>query len=106
MKDKPHIKSVVQTQTRAFTAAKRLTEWIMEKKKSIDDGTEVSKKRQNFSMPDSYMVQSPQAVNCIKSHPQTKTGWKGKAMQNNIYTYMCKETAFSSSWKYISTKHS
>lgn len=32
------------------------------------------------------MVQNPQAVNSIKSHPQTKTGWKEKAMQNNIYT--------------------
>lgn len=32
MKSKPHIISVVQTQTRAFTAAKRLTYWKMEKK--------------------------------------------------------------------------
>lgn len=32
MKNKPHIKSVIQTQTRAFTAAKRLTYWRMEKK--------------------------------------------------------------------------
>lgn len=88
MKNDPHIKSVVQTQTRAFTAAKWLTYWIMKKKYvSMDNDTEVSKKRVNFFHAwYSQMVQNPQAVNSIKSHPQIKTGWKGKAKQNNIYT--------------------
>lgn len=49
MKSKPHIISVVQTQTRAFTAAKRLTYWKMEKKLSTDNGAKVSKKRVKFS---------------------------------------------------------
>lgn len=48
MKDTPHIKSIVQTQTRAFTAAKRLAYWITGKKVSTDNCAEVSKKRVKF----------------------------------------------------------